>query len=292
MRPFHWVDAFADRPFAGNGCMVVHDGADIPPEACMALVRETSLTECTFLEASDIADLKVRYFLADREVDFAGHPTIASVLAWLDRTGGTQTVLRVETGAGVIPIRVDGTGAARRVTMETARPQFGETVDAAEVAALYGLKASDIEGAPQVVSVGLGHTIAVVRSLEALKTARLNRPALIDYCHRHRWAGAAEAPAPFLVVLGGIDRGGTFARLFLEAGNAQEDAFTGSATAEAAAYLWHHGLIEAPRFVAEQGHWMGRPGEAEVEVFGPPGAIQKVAVAGRGHILMRGEVDL
>ena len=38
---FDWVDAFADRAFGGNGCAVVHDGAGLSDETCIAFVRET-----------------------------------------------------------------------------------------------------------------------------------------------------------------------------------------------------------------------------------------------------------
>ena len=59
-----------------------------------------------------------------------------------------------------------------------------------------------------------------------------------------------------------------------------------------AAYLWANGLIENPEFVAEQGHGMGRPGRASVELLGPRDAISGVRVGGPGFVLMRGEVDL
>jgi predicted PhzF superfamily epimerase YddE/YHI9 len=57
-----------------------------------------------------------------------------------------------------------------------------------------------------------------------------------------------------------------------------------------AAYLWHHGLIDAPRFTAEQGHWMGRPGRAHVEVIGPPDDILTVRVGGSAALVARGEL--
>ena len=76
-----WVDAFSDRAFGGNGCAVVHGAAGLDDATCMAFVRETSLVECTFLGPSDVADVRVRYFLASREIPFAGHPTVASVAA-------------------------------------------------------------------------------------------------------------------------------------------------------------------------------------------------------------------
>ena len=57
-------------------------------------------------------------------------------------------------------------------------------------------------------------------------------------------------------------------------------------------YLWAKGLIESPRFTAEQGHGMGRPGRAEVQVLGPRDAITGVEVGGPGVVLMEGTVWL
>ena len=82
---FDWVDAFSDRAFGGNGCAVVHGGGDLPEDVCTSYVQETSLVECTFTGPSNVADVKVRYFLASREIPFAGHPTIATVAALRSR---------------------------------------------------------------------------------------------------------------------------------------------------------------------------------------------------------------
>ncbi|MFN8594652.1 MAG: PhzF family phenazine biosynthesis protein [Anaerolineae bacterium] len=64
------------------------------------------------------------------------------------------------------------------------------------------------------------------------------------------------------------DQGRTFARHFAPPPSMFEDPFTGSATGGMGAYLWHHGLIDQPTFIAEQGHWLHRPGQATVEVVG------------------------
>ena len=65
-----------------------------------------------------------------------------------------------------------------------------------------------------------------------------------------------------------------------------------SATGAAASYLWSRGLIENASYVAEQGHGMGRPGQAFVEVLGPPDAITGVRVGGRGVVVMSGTAYL
>ena len=59
-----------------------------------------------------------------------------------------------------------------------------------------------------------------------------------------------------------------------------------------AAYLWSEELIETPIFVAEQGHGMGRPGRADVEVLGSPEAITGVVISGLAHVLMSGTLHL
>jgi trans-2,3-dihydro-3-hydroxyanthranilate isomerase len=156
----HWVDAFTDRPFGGNGCAVVHHAAHLDDETCLAFVRETSLVECTFLGPSDVADVRVRYFLASREIPFAGHPTVASVVAaHAAGTVGTGD-LTLETLAGIIPVHLSADG--KRVTMRQNAPEFGVEVDPALVAAAIGLTTGDIIAPPQLVSTGLPFVITLL----------------------------------------------------------------------------------------------------------------------------------
>lgn len=284
----HWVDAFTDRPFGGNGCAVVHHAAHLDDETCLAFVRETSLVECTFLGPSEVADVRVRYFLASREIPFAGHPTVASVVAaHAAGTVGTGD-LTLETLAGIIPVHLSADG--KRVTMRQNAPEFGVEVDPALVAAAIGLTTGDIIAPPQLVSTGLPFVITLLEDRTALSLAKLNASAVE---RMNESIGGDDVMEPFLCTLGGFtDAGDTAARLLLLPPSPPEDPFTGSATGAMASYLWKHGLIEGPEFVAEQGHMLGRPGRADVRVIGPRDAIEAVEVAGAGHILMSGTLHL
>jgi trans-2,3-dihydro-3-hydroxyanthranilate isomerase len=51
-------------------------------------------------------------------------------------------------------------------------------------------------------------------------------------------------------------------------------------------------LISKPTFTAEQGHWLNRPGQASVEVVGPPDAIETVKVGGTAVTVMKGELTI
>ncbi len=293
---FDWIDAFTNRAFGGNGCVVVHGAEDLPLQDRLALVRETSLSECAFLVGSDVADFGVRYYLADREILMAGHPTIATVVSLLERglvvLQNGQADFTLEVGAGVLPIAITAQDAGYRITMTQPAPVFGAYFDPMEIAGLYGLQTSDLLAPPQVVSTGTPFCIVLLRDKDTQRRAVLNVAAVHDFIARHQPnnPGLLE---PFLVTLGGeTAMGDTFSRLLLAPPHRAEDPFTGSATGCMAAYLWHHGLIDMPEFVAEQGHWMGRPGQAHVEVLGPREAITGVRVGGSGVVLMQGALRL
>ncbi len=285
---FDWVDAFSDRAFGGNGCAVVHGGAALPDELCLAYVRETSLVECTFTGQSEVADLRVRYFLASAEIPFAGHPTVATVAALKSRgyMAGDRVVL--ETGAGLVPVEITADGLCE---MTQIAPEFGQHPNVSMVADAVGLTAGDIIAPPQFVSTGLPFCITVLKDRAALRRAELNVPALSRLTAAHGYGGADMAE-PFLVTLEGATAAGqTFSRLLLAPPSPPEDPFTGSATGAMASYLWHHGLLEQDHFVAEQGHGMGRPGQAQVRRVGSARQIEGVRVAGAGHVLMSGTVN-
>jgi len=291
---FDWVDAFTDQPMGGNACVVVHGADALPVDARMALVRETSLSECAYLVQSDRADFGARYYLAEREILMAGHPTIATVASLVSRgmvglvDGRAEFTL--EVGAGVLPITVqtlpDG---GILITMTQLKPVFTNQHDPAKIAAIYGLQANDIAGIPQTVSTGTPFCIVVLKDKPALKRAVLNADMLADYTAGDR----GDFEEPFLVTLGGETADGhVYSRLLLPPPMPAEDPFTGSATGCMAAYIWANGLIETPVFVAEQGHWMGRPGRASVEVLGPRHDVGGVRVGGRGYVLMSGKIEI
>ncbi len=289
-----WVDAFTEVPFGGNACAVVHDAAGLGVDERLALVRETSLSECAYLVGSDRADFGARYYLATREIPMAGHPTIATVASLVHRglvdLASGRAAFTLEVGAGVLPIEVVARdGRLPLITMTQRRPEFGLEQEPGQIAACVGLDAADIAQPPQIVSTGTPFCVTLLRDAAALRRARLDAGALADW---RKSAGDSGLMEPFLVALGGVEGCDTFARLLLPPPMPAEDPFTGAATGCMAAYLWHHGLIERPRFVAGQGDWMGRPGRAEVELLGPRDAIEGVRVGGSAFVLMEGTLRL
>lgn len=289
MKQFIWVDAFTEVRYGGNPCAVVFDADDISVDDRIAYTRETGLVECAFVVSSDKADFGARYYMPTGEILMAGHPTVATVTAMLDAgmIGPDVGSFTLEVGAGVIGIDVlPRKDAPALVTMTQLAPKFGQSYEAGEIAALYGLGAEDVIGVPQTVSTGTPFCITRLRAIEALRAARLDVDALRGMQER-----GIDFMEPFLCVTDTENGGDTFARLLLPPPFPPEDPFTGSATGCMAAYLFANNAI--PRqFRAAQGHDIGRPGVAEVEVLGKPDAITGIRVGGAGVVVMRGQADI
>ena len=302
--PFMQVDAFTDRPLAGNACAIVFDADDLDTATMQAIAREQNLSETSFVlrpTASSRAHFRARYFTPGEEIPLAGHPTIATGFALVDSgrlkldPAHDRTTIALELNEG--PIRVDiihaahGRSGVAEVAMYQRQPEFRATFSLETVAPVFGLAPDDIlPGVPaQTVSTGTAQLMVAVRDHDTLRRAVLD-PAAYD---RLRQESGNSFSSAHLFCLGGVTpRGDVFARHFTGPPASFEDPFTGSATGGMAAFLWHYGLLKSPRFTAEQGHWLGRPGQAAVEVIGPRDAIETVRVAGPAAAVIRGELTL
>ena len=291
--PFMQVDAFTERPLAGNPCAIIFEADDLTTEQMLAIAKEMNLSETAFVLKSEIADVRARYFTPAEEIPLAGHPTIATIHALVERGDiarqGDYTKISLELQVGPIPIELYKTETAVRVIMNQKKPQFMATFSPDEVMPHFGLEADDClpEALPQIVSTGTPQLMIPARSLDVLRRAQLNAATYPTFRQN------AGFFSPHLFCLqGATDQGDTFARHFGVPPDTMEDPFTGSATGGMAAYLWHHGLLSKPTFIAEQGQWMNRPGQAQVEVVGPPDNIETVKVGGTAVTVMRGELTI
>ncbi|PWI45675.1 PhzF family phenazine biosynthesis protein [Streptomyces sp. ICBB 8177] len=115
------VDAFTERPFAGNPAAVVildgdtEGGAGFPAEQHMLRVAaELNLSETAFVHRlhGDArqqagADWALRWFTPATEVDMCGHATLATAHVLLT-TGAARGTISFATRSGVLTARADG----------------------------------------------------------------------------------------------------------------------------------------------------------------------------------------
>lgn len=287
---FYWVNAFTDQKLAGNPCAVVLGADSLSDEKMLRLAKEMNLSETAFVMESKVADFKARYFTPAEEIPLAGHPTLSVARALIDSKQlnlEAQSHFTLELPAGIISVEVNSD--SQKIFMNQNKPEFLNTHDKELIADLFSLKKENLlEGFPiQTVSTGTPMLIVPLKNQEALKQAKMQISKYKDY------KKSSDFFSPHLFCLKGFTQEGqTSARHFGTPPDTLEDPFTGSATGCMSAYLWHHKLIKEPTFIAEQGHWMGRPGQAEVRILGTHIEIDAVKVGGRAVTLIQGEIDL
>jgi PhzF family phenazine biosynthesis protein len=122
------IDAFTDRPFAGNPAAVcLLDAADTwPDESWMQQVAaEMHLSETAFahpLTESSDADWALRWFTPEVETNLCGHATLATAHAMhLDR--GTPGTVRFMTRSGVLVAHTADDGT---ITLDFPAAQLSE----------------------------------------------------------------------------------------------------------------------------------------------------------------------
>jgi trans-2,3-dihydro-3-hydroxyanthranilate isomerase len=287
------VDAFTTSPLGGNPCAVLFDCADLSDVTMLAIAKEMNLSETSFVWQKSDGHFRARYFTPAEEIPLAGHPTIATVYALVvsGRLSLPDDYLKIplELRDGPVDVEIFAqNGIVERIVMSQRVPQFLSTYQATDVMPAFGLDKYDLlPGAPiQTVSTGTPQIMIPVKGHDAL------RKAILDVEKYTVLRAKSDFFSPHLFCLQGVENGQTFARHFGVPPDTMEDPFTGSATGGMAAYLWHYGLIESPTFIAEQGHWMQRPGQAYVEVIGPRNDIETVKVGGSAVTVFRGELTI
>lgn len=259
--PFLQLDVFAPQPLRGNPLAVVCNADDLDAATMQSIANWLGLSETTFLlePTTPGADYRVRIFTPGGELPFAGHPTLGTCAAWLQRGGkpGRDGVVMQQCGIGQVEVRVtpsaDAPNAQRLAfAAPPMREQAVEPTLLRQVAIALGLQEHDLlssawlENGPRWLSLWL-------RSAEIVLAVEPDHAALkrmgVD-------VGLAGPHAP----------GGNAAievRFFASALGVPEDPITGSLNASLAQWLIGKGALPA-QYVAAQGTRLGRAGRVHI----------------------------
>lgn len=281
MRRFSQVDVFSAEPTFGNPVAVVIDGDGIDDEAMAAFSCWTNLSEVTFLlpPTDPAADYRVRIWCRDRELPFAGHPTLGSAHAWLEAGGVPQHpgVVVQECGAGPVTLR-RGTDEARSLAfaapplIRTGPPSAEELARAVEV---LGLTPGQVVAA-EWIDNGPGWLGLWLSSAEEVLAVEPDFRAMagMDLGIAGPWSPDEAATRGADIEVRGLD------------GSVGEDPVTGSLNASLGQWLTSAGILPGS-YVAAQGTRLGRRGRVTVTREG-----DQVWVAGATCTVMSGTIDL
>ena len=102
------VDAFTDRPFAGNPAAVCWLEAEADPAWMQSVAAEMNLAETAFVRRLGDGH-ELRWFTPTVEVDLCGHATLATAHAlWENGLASAAEPLRFTTRSGVLTCTRDG----------------------------------------------------------------------------------------------------------------------------------------------------------------------------------------
>ena len=278
MRRLRYVvaDVFTDTPLEGNQLAVFTDARDLDPLTMQALAKEMAFSETVFVlppQAED-ADVRIRIFTPARELPFAGHPVLGS--AFVLGQPLQKVVIRLETGAGVVPVELERDGAQIRFGwMSQPIPRWEPFGEADELIGLLGVERPELpvercDLGPAFVYVELASPSAVAaldpdtRGLQRVTSSGV-------YCFAREddhWK----------------------ARMFAPDAGVAEDPATGSAAGPFAVYLARHGRIGfGEEIEIVQGVELGRPSTLYARVEGSAERIDEVRVGGSAVVVARGE---
>jgi len=272
-RAFQQVDVFTTTPYTGNPVAVVLDGDGLSVEQMQRAAAWTNLSETAFLlpPTAPEADYRARIFTPDRELPFAGHPTLGSCHAWLSCSSADQERIVQECAAGLIEIHTTEAGLAFAAPPLVRSGPVEEPLQQ-HLADVLGIDRSMIvdtawvDNGPGWVGVLLGSAGAVLDL----------RPAGVDLDVGVVGPYPEGSPAAFEV------------RAFFPVnGSVVEDPVTGSLNASLAGWLYGSGRASGP-YVARQGTAIGRSGTVHVS-RDEDGTIW---VGGGTVTCITGEIDL
>jgi trans-2,3-dihydro-3-hydroxyanthranilate isomerase len=281
VRRFRYVlcDVFTDVPLAGNQLAVFTDARDLTSEEMQEIAREMNLSETVFVlpPSSDAADVRIRIFTPGVELPFAGHPTLGTAFV----LGGplSKIVIRLETGAGVVPVELEREGP-RIVFGRMAQPipTWEPLVDPTPIFAALGVGGS---GLPvERYDLGPGHVYVELGSADAVAALTPDIGALA-----RATADAANCFAR--------DGARWKTRMFAPNHGVAEDPATGSAAGPLAVHRARHGRIAfGEQIEISQGAEIKRPSTLYAKADGEGDRIDRVEVGGSAVIIARGELSL
>ncbi len=101
------VDAFTDRPFAGNPAAVCVMENWLSEESMMKLAMENNLSETAFI-VKEAQGYHLRWFTPGTEVELCGHATLASAYVILNHVEPESSEVRFHTLSGVLTVKRKG----------------------------------------------------------------------------------------------------------------------------------------------------------------------------------------
>lgn len=259
---FYIVDVFAEEKYAGNQLAVVRGAETLSDTQMQRIAKEMNYSETTFILSDEKRDggYDVRIFTPETELPFAGHPTLGTAYVIqheIVKEPVNEIVLNLKVGQITVTLRYSEEHVDV-LWMKQLNPIFGEAFDADLISQVLSLNVKDIDDKfpIQDVSTGVPCIIVPLRTLDALKRARISRNRYYEFIREIQAKGLLIfCPETY------NKENDLNVRFFADFYGVPEDPATGSANGCLAGYLAKHRYFGEDRIDirVEQGCEIGRP---------------------------------
>jgi len=140
---FYIVDVFAEEKYAGNQLAVVRSAKALSDAEMQRIAKEMNYSETTFILSDEKRDggYDVRIFTPEREMPFAGHPTLGTayvIQREIVKEPVEMIVLNLKVGQ--IPVTLSySEGHVDTLWMKQLQPTFGQTFDVGSISQVLSL---------------------------------------------------------------------------------------------------------------------------------------------------------
>ncbi len=258
---FYLVDVFAEEKLAGNQLAVFRNVEGLTKQQMQQIANEMHFSETTFILSDRQRDggYDVRIFTPFDEVPFAGHPTLGTAYVINHFINPKPAdVLNLNLGVGQIPVSFEKDQLGSEVLwMKQKPPVFGKTFLVETFAEILQLEKEsfDVRFPIQETSTGMPFIIVALKTLEAVKNAKVNLPSLRKIAQDVSGGILVFAPQTY------NKNNNLNARVFVDLYGIPEDPATGSGNGCLAAYLSRYNYFGTDKVNArvEQGYEIRRP---------------------------------
>jgi trans-2,3-dihydro-3-hydroxyanthranilate isomerase len=289
---FFIVDVFAKTRYTGNQLAVVTGASSLKTEEMQRIAKEMNYSETTFVLSEEERDggYDVRIFTPERELPFAGHPTLGTAyVIGREMARGLVSEVVLNLGVGQIPVSLARTGEEEAILwMRQVPPTFLRILDSEPVCGALGIARESVDERFPVeeVTTGVPFIIVPLKNLESLKKAKIVPERYL------RLVENTEAKAILVFCPETHEEGNDLsARVFAGYLGVPEDPATGSANGCLAGYLVKHRYVGKDNIDVrvEQGYEIGRPSLLLVRAEDRRDKID-VSVGGRVIMVAKGQL--
>ncbi len=291
------VDAFTDIPLMGNPAGVVLNAQGLTDGQMLAIAREMAVSETAFVlpAAHPGADMRIRTFSSEAEVQPSGHAVVASfhVMAidgLYNMSNPGPYEFNLEMRAGLTPVRVEKGITRLEVFFGLPLPGFNRAGQfKLDVMRIMNITLEEFDA--RLPMVMTNYLFVPVRRLHTIFAIKPNFFALAQLLTNKKIDGVCVFTTETIE-----RKSAVHSRFFAPAMGVNEDPVTGSINGPLGVYLFEQGMLEGKAIddmitiTGEQGDVIGRKGRVTIHVNIRGTVVKSLMVGGQAITTLDGEM--